>query len=211
METLQPYVVALVVIFLFSAFVKCLTVFSIFRYGLGLSGSAFGLVLVIVSLALSLMILAPQIEDSGGLDSIFSPSSSSVLELSSKYSPILEKYTDSDVLSNFSKLADKIKYSEHTTNTEDLGNGNKNPLATDTKFSILVASYVVSEVKRAFEIGLFLLIPFLVLDLIVANVLLLLGATNIQHTVVALPLKILLFFTVDGWQLLSEKLISAYI
>ena len=75
----------------------------------------------------------------------------------------------------------------------------------------MLLAYTISEIKRAFEIGLFLLIPFFVIDLLVANVLLLLGATNIKQSVVAVPIKILVFFAVNGWALVTGKIISDYL
>ncbi|MGI6524308.1 MAG: hypothetical protein ACOX2O_03305 [Bdellovibrionota bacterium] len=211
METLQPYLIAIIVIFFFSAFVKCVTTFSILRYGLGFYGSGVGLVLVIISFALSMMILAPQLEGVGGLEKLFTTPLKSISEMDQKYSPILTKYTEPKTLERFTELAKKLKGVKGSEVTDQSGGTAEVTLTSDTTFAVLVTSYLFTEVKEAFKIGFLLLIPFFVLDLIVANVLLLLGATNIQHNFVALPLKVLLFFAIDGWQLLSEKLISGYL
>lgn len=75
---------------------------------------------------------------------------------------------------------------------------------------VLAPAFVISELKEAFMIGFLLFIPFLVLDLVVANVLLSLGMHMLSPTTVSLPFKLLLFVLVDGWHLLAQGLIASY-
>ena len=75
---------------------------------------------------------------------------------------------------------------------------------------VLVPSFVVTELNHAFAIGFLLYLPFLVIDLVVANILLALGMQMLSPTQVSLPFKLLLFVSVDGWGLLSQALISGY-
>ena len=70
---------------------------------------------------------------------------------------------------------------------------------------------MVSELRRAFTIGFLIFVPFLVVDLVVANVLLALGLTQLSPTSVALPFKLLLFVAVDGWRLLARGLALSYL
>jgi type III secretory pathway component EscR len=88
-----------------------------------------------------------------------------------------------------------------------------NPEAVDrSKASLVtaVAAFVLSEIKKGFTLAFFLLIPFFVIDLVVANLLVALGLTMMSPVIVSLPIKILLFVTTDGWLLLARNLIKAY-
>jgi type III secretion protein R len=82
---------------------------------------------------------------------------------------------------------------------------------TDEDLAVLVPAFVVSELRRAFTIGFLVFLPFLVVDLLVANVLLALGLTQLSPTSVALPFKLLLFVAVDGWRLLARGLVLGYL
>jgi len=76
--------------------------------------------------------------------------------------------------------------------------------------AVLAPAFMVSELRRAFTIGFLVFLPFLVVDLVVANVLLALGLTQLSPTSVSLPLKLLLLVAVDGWRLLARGLALAY-
>jgi flagellar biosynthetic protein FliP len=80
----------------------------------------------------------------------------------------------------------------------------------DVPTTVLIPSFIISEVKAAFQIGLLLYVPFLVVDMVVANVLLSLGMHMLSPTTVSLPFKLLLFVLVDGWYLLAEALVVGY-
>jgi type III secretion protein R len=82
--------------------------------------------------------------------------------------------------------------------------------ATEGDLAVLAPAFVVSELRRAFTIGFLVFLPFLVVDLVVANVLLALGLTQLSPTSVALPFKLLLFVAVDGWRLLARGLALSY-
>jgi type III secretion protein R len=77
--------------------------------------------------------------------------------------------------------------------------------------TVLVPAFVVSELVRAFALGFAIYLPFLILDLVVANVLLALGMQMLNPTQISLPFKLLLFVAVDGWGLLSQTLVSGYV
>jgi type III secretion protein R len=83
--------------------------------------------------------------------------------------------------------------------------------AGERDFAVLAPAFVVSELRRAFTIGFLVFIPFLVVDLLVSNVLLALGLTQLSPTSVALPFKLLLFVAVDGWKLLARGLVLSYL
>jgi type III secretion protein R len=81
----------------------------------------------------------------------------------------------------------------------------------DRDFLIVVPAFLASELRRAFEIGFLILIPFLVVDLVIAMLLGSLGMHALSPTAVSLPFKLLLFVVADGWQLLLRGLIESYV
>ena len=81
----------------------------------------------------------------------------------------------------------------------------------DADLAVLAPAFMVSELRRAFAVGFLVFLPFLAVDLAVANVLLALGLTQLSPTAVSLPFKLLLFVTVDGWALLSRGLVAGYL
>jgi flagellar biosynthetic protein FliP len=74
----------------------------------------------------------------------------------------------------------------------------------------IIPSYMISELKTAFQIGFLLFIPFVVIDLVVANILLSLGMFMLSPVMVSLPFKILLFVLVDGWNLITRGLLMSF-
>ena len=70
---------------------------------------------------------------------------------------------------------------------------------------------MVSQLKEAFYLGLIFLIPFVVVDLVVTNVMMLLGITQLSAVLVSLPIKLLLFVSIDGWMLVSQRLLGSFI
>lgn len=80
----------------------------------------------------------------------------------------------------------------------------------DVPMRILVPSFVISELKTAFQIGFLVYLPFIVIDMIVSSVLMAMGMMMLPPTVVSLPLKLILFVVVDGWNLLAGSLIKSF-
>ena len=80
----------------------------------------------------------------------------------------------------------------------------------ESDLTILAPAFVVTELTEAFAIGFVIFLPFLVLDLVVANVLLALGMQMLNPTQVSLPFKLLLFVAIDGWGLLAHALVAGY-
>ena len=71
-------------------------------------------------------------------------------------------------------------------------------------------AYIISELKTSFEVGFIIFIPFIVLDLVVANILLALGMFMLSPTIVSLPFKLLIFIAVDGWSLIVRGLVESF-
>lgn len=88
----------------------------------------------------------------------------------------------------------------------------KNPPKSPEEITIwqVAPAFIVSELKTAFEIGFIIFVPFIVLDLVVANILLALGMFMLSPTIISLPFKLLIFIAVDGWALIVQGLVSSY-
>jgi len=92
----------------------------------------------------------------------------------------------------------------------DLANDAPPEKPEDLSLRILVPAFMISELKRAFEIGFLLFLPFLIIDLVVASVLMSMGMMMLPPVVVSLPFKLIFFVLVDGWSLVAGSLIQSY-
>jgi type III secretion protein R len=81
---------------------------------------------------------------------------------------------------------------------------------SDRDFLVVVPAFLASELRRAFEVGLLVFLPFLVIDRVIANLLVALGLHALSPTAVSLPFKLLLFLAADGWQILLRGLVAGY-
>ena len=82
---------------------------------------------------------------------------------------------------------------------------------TSNDFLIIIPAFVVSELKEAFQIGFLLFVPFIVIDMVVANILLALGMHMLSPTTISMPFKLLLFVMIDGWYLIAKGLVVGYL
>ena len=80
----------------------------------------------------------------------------------------------------------------------------------DIPISVLIPSFIISEVKTAFQIGLLLYVPFLIIDMVVASVLLSMGMMMLPPIMISLPFKLIFFVLVDGWYLVAGSLVQSY-
>lgn len=178
----------LAALLLVSAFVKIFTTLNIARFGIGLEGAGFGLVIAALSLGLAAVVMEPYIASNTDIAHL------NAEQMQVRFRPFLEKHTDKKIIERLARAA-------------------KDPAVISDKapsFNLLVSAFLVTELKAAFQLGFLLLLPFLLIDLLVTNLIMLLGVTQISSALVSLPLKILLFFAVDGWTLVAEKLLKTY-
>jgi type III secretion protein R len=82
---------------------------------------------------------------------------------------------------------------------------------TDKDIYILLPSFLVSELTRAFEIGFLLYLPFLVVDFVISVIIIAMGMNSLSPTVISTPLKLLLFIAIDGWSRLLQGLVLSYV
>lgn len=110
----------------------------------------------------------------------------------------LRRFTDEKQLAFFMQSTTKIWGAERTMSV------------TDTSLSVLVPSFLLSELTRGFEIGFLLYLPFMAIDIIVTTVLVALGLSQMQPTTIAIPFKLMLFVFVDGWTKIVQGLVLTY-
>ena len=80
----------------------------------------------------------------------------------------------------------------------------------DVPYQVLIPSFMISELKRAFEIGFLIFIPFLIIDMVVASVLMAMGMAMLPPIVISLPFKIIFFVLIDGWYMLAGSLVRSF-
>ena len=83
-------------------------------------------------------------------------------------------------------------------------------LEVDAPLSVLVPSFMLSEITRAFQIGFLVYLPFLIIDLVVAAILMSMGMMMVPPAVVSLPFKLAFFVVADGWSLIAGSLVRSY-
>ncbi len=209
MNGIPEYVSGLLAILLLTAFVKMVTTLSILRYGLGLKGAGIGLVILAFSLVLSFFVVNARLGNGFGLETFLEGRLALTdTVLNEKFRPFLEKQTDKSVLDRMAGIEKRLRGEAQVTNAKS---EQVNETLSKPSLSLLVSSFLISELKEAFKLGFLFIIPFLVIDLVVANALLALGVVQMPTQLIAVPLKIFLFLAVDGWILVSEKLIGTYV
>jgi flagellar biosynthesis protein FliP len=182
-----------------TSFTRILIVLSILRQAIGLQQSPPNQVLIGLSLFLSLFVMAPTLEKVNA--SAITPYSAGTINAGQaiangglEFHAFMIRQTRTRDLAMFAEMAKAPKFAR----------------SEDVPFSILLPSFVTSELKTAFQIGFMLFLPFLVIDLVVSSVLMSLGMMMMSPTIVSLPFKLLLFVLVDGWALLMGSLVASF-
>ena len=187
---------------LVTSYVKVSIVFGLLRSALGTQQAPGALVVAAISIATSALIMGPVIEESATkvtaqqLESLIQkPSLAGFKEVSVALEPwraFLKKHSGKREHESFMRLSRQ-----------------RDPGREDS-FSVLIPAFILSEVKEAFVMGFVLLLPFLAVDLIVANLLVGLGMSMVTPALISLPLKLILFVSADGWLMLVEGLVHSY-
>ncbi len=192
-----------------TAFVKISTVLQIVRGAIGASSVPSNTVITALATALTLIAMAPvgqRIVDRT-LPLIQSRSTKDDATV------LLEKGIDAirepmrDFLKNNAAAKERARFlavARHARPEAERAN------VTADDLTVLVPAFVVTELTEAFAIGFLVYLPFLIIDLVIANVLLALGMQMLNPAQVSLPFKLLLFVAIDGWGLLAQALVSGY-
>lgn len=185
-----------------TTFVKIATVLSIVRYGLGLLGFEFGAVCVVVAAGISLFMCPPELTALGFPDVLFSRSEpTQPQQVTQALIPYMQRRVDPDIGKYFLPVA-----ADSSLDTDDPPKQQVSESAVTLR--TLAPAYLLSELKAAFQVGILILVPFVLIDLLVAHVLALVGVQQLAAYTVSLPLKLLLFIVSGGWGLLGQKLLG---
>ena len=193
MGAIEISIGTLLAMLLVTSFVKIFTALSILRYGLGLQAAGFGIVILALALALSLVANRTQFASFGGpLAVITGKVNVEAAKVEEQFGPFIDRHTAPEVLAKLGAVTGAPKGS------------------SSTDFSVRVSGFLLTELSQALQIGLLLLIPFVVIDILVVVGLALLGVPQMSPAVIGLPIKLLVFLAADGWTLLSVKLLGSY-
>ena len=183
-----------------TSFTRIVIVMSILRQALGTQQTPPNQVLIALALFLTFFIMAPtfnRVYEDVGLPymngDIQTPEA--LEQASGEFKNFMVLNTRESDLAMFSEIAGEKEYFSKE----------------DIPFSIALPAFITSELKTAFQIGFLLFLPFLVIDMVVASVLMSLGMMMLSPMLVALPFKILLFVLVDGWSMTVGSLVSTFV
>ncbi|MDH4483219.1 MAG: flagellar type III secretion system pore protein FliP [Rhodoferax sp.] len=188
------------ILLMMTSFVRIIIVMSILRQALGTGQTPPNNVLVGIALFLTLFIMSPVLTD------IYTNAVVPYMENGMKFDQALAaaeaplrsfmlKQTREDDIGLFMQMARQAEVSD----------------ATQVPFTTLVPAFITSELKSAFTIGFLIYIPFVVIDLIVASVLMSMGMAMLSPMMISMPFKLMLFVLVDGWSLIMGSLAASFV
>jgi flagellar biosynthesis protein FliP len=191
--------IAPAIVLMLTSFTRILVVFSLLRHALGTQQSPPNQILIGLSLFLTIFIMAPvwQRVNDEALKPYYEEQISWEEGLARAVSPIkyfmLNQTREKDI-ALFVKIAKEKRP--------------KNP--SEISMRILTPAFIISELKTAFQIGFMLYLPFLIIDMVVASILLSMGMMMLPPIMVSMPFKLLLFVLVDGWNLIVGSLVQSF-
>ncbi len=188
------------VLLMMTSFTRIVIVLSLLRQALGTQSSPPNQVIIGLSLFLTLFVMGPTFDRMYA--DAYEPYSRSALSfeqaLAKAELPLREFMVKQTRQSDFSLFAKLAKLDPSVK-------------ADTAPIRVLVPAFVISELKSAFQIGFMIFIPFLVIDIVVASVLMSLGMMMLSPVLVALPFKLMLFVLADGWNLLVGSLAASFV
>lgn len=186
-------------VIMMTSFTRTVIILSFLRNALGIQQTPPNMVLVGISLFLTLFIMDPVVKEIN--TEAYTPyenqeiSQEEALERAQvPLKSFMLKQTEKGSLELFMDLADI----EEIENVEDL------------PMTVVIPSFMTSELKRAFIAGFLLFIPFMIIDIIVSSTLMSMGMIMLPPAMISLPFKLLLFITVDGWNLLFSTIVKSF-
>jgi flagellar biosynthetic protein FliP len=187
------------IVIMTTSFVRMVVVLSLLRTAMGLQQSPPNAVIISLSLFLTAIVMAPTFQAS----------------YNAGVKPLLDKKMELPQAFNASAQPVKM-FMLAQVDRDDLGlfvrlsHTPANVKSADLPIHVVTPAFMISELKRAFEIGFLLFIPFLVIDLVVASVLMSMGMMMLPPVVVSLPFKLIFFVLVDGWRLVAGSLVESF-
>ncbi|CAN5690859.1 flagellar type III secretion system pore protein FliP [soil metagenome] len=187
------------IVIMTTSFVRIVVVLSLLRTALGLQQSPPNAVIISLALFLSAIVMGPTMQKS--YDEGIKPLLEQQIELPQAFDAA------SDPLKTF-MLAQVDR--EDLALFVRLSKIERPKTLQEIPIRVVTPAFMISELKRAFEIGFLLFIPFLVIDLVVASVLMSMGMMMLPPVVVSLPFKLIFFVLVDGWRLVAGSLVESF-
>ncbi len=188
------------ILMMMTSFARIIIVFAILRQALGLQQTPSNQIMVGLALFLTLFIMSPVLDkvNEQSVQPYLKEEITSIEALKAASVPfrgfMLAQTRETDL-----NLFMEISRTPAVEKPEDI------------PFTVLVPSFVTSELKTAFQIGFMLFIPFLVIDLVVASVLMAMGMMMLSPVIISLPFKIMLFVLVDGWAMVIGTLAGSFV
>lgn len=221
-DTANPVVLIIVIgalalapfgLIMLTSFVKIAVVLSILRNALGTQQIPPNQVITGIALILTVFIMAPVAEkmyaEAGTVqntEAIFSEVSVKELFEASQRGKeplrqFLIRYSDERYRVMFYNLAQRMAQK----------NGNDPNVISVEEFRVIIPAFVTNQLTEAFQIGFILFVPFLIIDMVVANILQSMGMFMLSPTIISLPFKLLLFVLINGWELIIKNLVLGYV
>lgn len=184
-----------------TSFPFMVTVLAILRQGIGLQQSPPNMLIVSLALFLTYFVMEPVFQTAwaNGITPLLAGS----MALEAAFVEVMEPFR--------SFMANRIApdtFEELASLRPDLAS---TTLAADAPLSVLVPSFLLSEIERAFQIGFLIFLPFLIIDLVVAAILMSMGMMMVPPAIVSLPFKLAFFVVADGWSLIAGSLVRSYL
>lgn len=183
-----------------TSFTRIIVTLAILRQAIGLQNTPSSQIMLGLALFLTLFIMMPVFNEANekALQPYMAEQMTSVQAIEEAVKPF-HKFMVAQTRENDLDLFMRISNTEPVANLEDI------------PFSVLAPAFLTSELKTAFQIGFILFIPFLVIDLVVASVLMAMGMMMLSPVIISLPFKVMLFVMVDGWAMIVGTLASSYL
>ena len=207
-KDLNPIIQMLIVMTVFSllpfvfccmtSFLRFVIVFSMLKTAMGTQQVPPSIVIIGLSMILTFFTLGPTFQRMYEMGSVPYKQNQNIVEAISEGSKPLKEFMMKQTRE--SDLAFFVELSQKT------------PPKSPEEITVwqVAPAFIISELKTAFEIGFIIFVPFIVLDLVVANILLALGMFMLSPTIISLPFKLLIFIAVDGWALIVQGLVTSY-
>ena len=192
-----------------TSFTRFIVALSFLRSGLGLQSTPANLVLISLALFMTFYVMAPTFDRAWttGIQPLMKNEigeEEAYGRITAPFREFMLTHVREKDLTNFEQLADetiRIKADEKA--------GEK-AAEKQIDLRIIIPAFMISELRRAFEIGFLIMLPFLVIDMIVATITMSMGMMMMPPTVIALPFKTLFFVLIDGWSLVTSGLIRSF-
>ncbi|RUO98717.1 flagellar type III secretion system pore protein FliP [Hyphomicrobium sp.] len=185
-----------------TSFARFAIAFSFLRTGLGLGTTPNNLIIISLALFMTLFVMAPTFQDAW--DNGVRPMVENKISQQDGYTRTTAPFR-TFMRAN---VREKDLAMFEQMSAERFGEQNK---AGPDDLRVLMPAFMISEIRRGFEIGFLITLPFLVIDLVVATIMTAMGMMMMPPTVVSLPLKVLFFVLVDGWSLLVGALVKSFV